>query len=124
MGTGTWRSLGIYQLVFMTARPEPRAPFSSRPRWFRPRAPFKYLNIQVGDVQRVLLDELPARLDGVAHEHREHRVGADGILHRDLEERARLGVHRGVRELFRVHFAEAFVPLKRGARLRVFEGGP
>src|SRR4030095_5051262 len=54
------------------------------------------LDVQVHDVQRVLLDEIAAGLDGIAHEDSEYLVGAYGIFHGDLEERARLRVHRGL----------------------------
>src|SRR6185503_15128282 len=85
----------------------------------RRRSLTRNLDIEVRDVQGVLLDELPARLDGVAHQHREHLIGADGVFHRDLEERARVGLHSRVRELLRVHLAETLVALEGRAGLRV-----
>src|SRR5262245_11935098 len=72
------------------------------------------LDVQVHDVQRVLLDEIAAGFDGIAHEDGEHLVGADGIFHGDLEERARLRVHRRLPELLRIHLAEALVALEGG----------
>src|SRR5690606_35748676 len=68
-----------------------------------------------GGVPGVALDELAARLDGVAHEGREDAVGGGGVLDGDLLEDARLGVHRGGPELLRVHLAEALVALDRDA---------
>src|SRR5688500_16042499 len=64
-------------------------------------------NIQVADVERVLLDEVLAGLDLVAHEDREDRVGLDRVLDAHLEERAVLGVHGRFPELLGVHLAEA-----------------
>src|SRR6266480_4893553 len=85
------------------------------------QSPPPRLDIEIGDVERVFLDEIAARLDRVAHEDREHLIGAHSVLHRDLEQRPRLRVHRRVRELLRVHLAEPLVSLERRARLRVFE---
>src|SRR5262245_40113514 len=101
MGTGTWRSFGMSPLAYGQ---ESRVP--ATPLRYPDSRSVNELDIEIRDVQRVLLDELPPRLHGVPHEHREHLVGADGVLHRDLEERARVRLHRGVRELLRVHLAE------------------
>ena len=51
-----------------------------------------------------------AGLDVVAHERGEHVVGDRGVLHRHLQQRARLGVHRGLAELLPVHLAETLEP--------------
>src|SRR5438874_2564362 len=80
-----------------------------------------HLDIQVGDVERVLLDELAPGLDGVTHQDREHLVGADGVLHRDLQERPRLRIHRRLPELLGIHLTEALVALERGAGPRLVE---
>src|SRR6476619_1747598 len=37
-------------------------------------------DVEVGDLQRVVLDELATRLDHVAHERREDLVGRDGVF--------------------------------------------
>src|SRR3977135_3667983 len=74
-------------------------------------------HIQVGYGAGVVLDEGSARLDLVAHEHREGAVGGGGGLERDLRERARGGVHGGVSELLGVHLAEALEALELGALL-------
>ena len=39
-----------------------------------------FLNVEVPDVQRVVFDELAARLDDVAHQAGEHLIGFDGII--------------------------------------------
>src|SRR5882724_10414211 len=81
----------------------------------------RHLSTQVGDVEGVLLDELATRLDGVTHQDREHLVGADRILHGDLEERPRLRIHRRFPELLGVHLAEPLVALEGGAGARPVE---
>src|SRR3989441_538842 len=81
----------------------------------------RHLDIQVGDVEGVLLDELATRLDGVTHQDREYLVGADGILHGDLEQRPRLRIHRRFPELLGVHLAEPLVALEGGAGARPVE---
>src|SRR5688572_29369619 len=63
----------------------------------------------------VALDELPARLHRVAHQGDEDLVGEDGVVDGDLQQRARLRVHRGLPELLRVHLAETLVALHRDA---------
>src|SRR6267378_3754026 len=80
-----------------------------------------HLNIQVGDVERVLLDELAPGLDGVTHQDREHLVGADRVLHRDLQERPRLRIHRRFPELLGIHLTEALVALEGGTGPRLVE---
>ena len=47
----------------------------------------------------------------VAHERRENLVGGDRVLDAHLHEPAAVGVHRGLPELLRVHFAETLVTL-------------
>src|ERR1700749_3220907 len=60
---------------------------------------WKFLNVQVLDIQCVILDKASARLDGVAYLY--------------LKQRALLGVHRRLPELLRVHLAQALVALNR-----------
>ncbi len=66
------------------------------------------LHIQILDFEGVFFDELAAGFDLVAHEDAEELVGGGDVVHRDLAERAVVGVERGVAELFGVHLAEAF----------------
>src|SRR5439155_14840359 len=67
-------------------------------------------NVEVSDVERVLFDERAPKLDVLAHEHGEELVGAARrVLVADLEERARVGVHRRGPELLGIHLAEALV---------------
>ena len=49
-------------------------------------------HVQIGHTQRVVLDELAARLDLVAHEHGENLAGADRILDLHLQQDALGGV--------------------------------
>src|SRR5262249_54214852 len=76
-------------------------------------------DVEVPHVERVLLDELPPRLHLVAHEGGEDLVGLVRVLDLHLQQRPRLGIHRGLPELRRVHLADALVapdlePLPRG----------
>src|SRR5262245_44123216 len=68
-------------------------------------------HVQVGDFERVLLDELPARLDLVAHQDGEDRVRRDRVLDAHLEELAGLRVHGRLPELLGVHLPKALVAL-------------
>src|ERR1043166_7454257 len=85
------------------------------------------LDIKVPHIQRVVFDELAARLDGVTHQHGEDFVGFDSVVNTDLQERARLRVHRRFPQLFRIHFAQALVTLNREiffrSRENAFEQG-
>src|SRR3954470_21090005 len=71
----------------------------------------RILDVEVRDRQRVLLDELAARLDDVAHELDEEVVGVGRVLDLDLQERAHLAVERRLPELLRRPLAEALVAL-------------
>src|SRR6516165_1541778 len=76
-------------------------------------------DVEVPHVERVLLDELPPRFDLVAHEGGEDLVGFVRVLDLHLQQRARLGIHRGLPELRRVHLTEALVALDIEALARV-----
>ena len=67
------------------------------------------LHVEVFHVEGVVLDELAAGFDDVAHEDGEHAVGFDHVflVHLHLEEPAGGRIHGGVEELGGVHFAEA-----------------
>src|SRR5438093_13514847 len=38
------------------------------------------LHVEIADIKRVVLDELAAGLDDVAHQNREHFVGVDSVI--------------------------------------------
>src|SRR6476661_1419439 len=59
------------------------------------------------------LDELLARRDLLAHEHREDLVRARGVVSIDAEKRPRLRVHRRLPELVGIHLAETLEALDR-----------
>ena len=63
------------------------------------------LNVDIPRVQRVGLDELPARLDLVAHQRGEDLVGADGVLDLHAQHAAHGGIHRRLPQLPRVHLS-------------------
>ena len=73
-------------------------------------------DVKVLHVQGVVLDELPARLDLVAHEQGEHLLGLDRVGQSDRAAASLLGVHGGLEELLGIHFAQALEPLDLQAR--------
>src|SRR5919112_5411642 len=67
--------------------------------------------------ERVVLDEPAPVLDDLAHQLREEHLRLGRVLDRDLLERARLRVHRGLAQLLGVHLAEALEAVEAHARL-------
>src|SRR5262245_51015169 len=61
------------------------------------------LDVEIGDVERVLLDEVAARLDDIAHQSGEDLVGDVGVLDLDLQQDAVVRIERGFPELLGVH---------------------
>src|SRR3546814_5979642 len=49
-------------------------------------------DVEVGDLQRVVLDELAPRFDDIAHQGREDLVGGDRVLDPHLQQAARVGI--------------------------------
>src|SRR5687767_15101164 len=78
-------------------------------------------DVEVRDAQRVLLDELAARFDDVAHQRREDLVRGDRVLDADLQQPARFGVDRRLPQLLGIHLAEALEALDRAALLRLLD---
>ena len=76
-------------------------------------AAWKDLDIQVADVQGVVFDEDPTRLNHVSHEDVEHATGLQGVVVVEfhLEEAAALGIHRGLVEFLGVHFTKTLESL-------------
>src|SRR4051794_8441229 len=83
------------------------APIAVAPEWF--------LDVEVGDAQRIVLDELAARLDDVAHQACEYLVRNIGLRYLDAKQRAVRRVQSCLPQLFGVHFAKTFVALDRQA---------
>src|SRR5882762_10082093 len=75
------------------------------PSAYPPRATAS--NIEVLDLKGMFFDELPARFDIVAHEGGKQIVGGGGVIEPYLHESAASRVHRGLPELFGVHFAQS-----------------
>ena len=75
--------------------------------------PSAILHIEIPHIERVVLDELSARFDHIAHQDREHLVGIDRVIVIQiyLEQFALLRIHRRLEQLLRVHFAETFEAL-------------
>src|SRR5215468_10031183 len=74
-------------------------------------------DVQVLHERGVLLDELAARLDHLAHERGEHELRLGLVLELHLEQSARLRIHGRAPQLFGVHFAQALVALDGHALL-------
>ena len=72
---------------------------------------FSPLDVQVGGVQRVFVDEIASRLHLVSHQGGENFVRLHRVLDPDLQEGPLLRVHRRFPELLRVHLAETLVAL-------------
>ena len=83
------------------------APIAVAAEWF--------LDVEVGDAQRIVLDELAARLDHVAHQPREDLVGDVGLRDFDPKQRAVGRIERRFPQLLGVHFAKTLVALDRQA---------
>src|ERR1700674_4275523 len=65
--------------------------------------------------ERVLLDEVAAGLDQLAHQLGKDVVGLVDLLDLHLQERAGVDVERRLPQLARVHLAESLVALQRHA---------
>src|SRR5438876_9390382 len=78
-------------------------------------------DVQIRYIERVFLNEFPSRFNCVAHDDREHRVGAYGIVHRLPQQRARFGVHCRFPELLGIHLTKSLVALERRPMLRQIE---
>ncbi len=75
------------------------------PRIRTGQRPVPTLDIQILHIQRIILDELPPRLDVFAHERGEDSLALGNVFELDGKQRAALGVHGRFPELFRGHFA-------------------
>src|SRR5437667_1998157 len=78
-------------------------------------------DVQIRYIKRVFLNEFPSRFNCVAHEDREHRVGASGTVPRHLPQRARFGLHCRFPELLGIHLTKTLVALERRPMLRQIE---
>src|SRR5262245_14325372 len=74
-------------------------------------------DIEILHVERVFFDELPTRLDLVAHQRREHQVRFGVVFSSDLQQRPNRRIHRRFPELLGVHLAESLVAVDRYALL-------
>src|SRR6478752_7107416 len=69
-------------------------------------------NVEIGHAQGIVLDELAARFDDVAHELHEQVVRIRHVLDLYLQKRAHVTVESRFPELLRGHFAKAFIALQ------------
>src|SRR5690606_38531717 len=110
------------------ARPSPATARETSPCAFRspgspprPRRLACRSDIEVRRLQGVVLDERPAWFDHVAHQRAENLIGGHGVLDADLQQPARLRVHGGFPQLFRIHLAQALEALDLAAFLRLVQ---
>src|SRR5437660_12859102 len=74
-------------------------------------------DVKILYVERVVFDELPAGLDLVAHQRREHQVGFRVVFGAHLQQRPHARIHRRFPELLGTHLAEALVAVHGDALL-------
>ena len=60
----------------------------------------------------VLDDIFPPRLHFIAHENGDQGIGFGSILNGHLHQLSMCGIHGGIPQLLRVHFAKALIPLQ------------
>src|SRR3989304_1070626 len=70
-------------------------------------------HVQVGDGERVVLDEPPPRLDDAAHQLGKDLVGLREVADPHLQQRAHVAIERRLPKLLGIHLAEALVALQR-----------
>src|SRR5215218_5133079 len=97
----------LYDATVMHAGPLTSAPIALAYEWF--------LDVEIGDAQSIVLDELAAGLDDVAHQAREDLVGDVRLGDLDPQQRTVRRVERGLPQLLRVHLAQTLVALDRQA---------
>src|SRR5579884_1429621 len=78
-------------------------PIAVRPEWF--------LDVEVRDAQRVVLDELATRFDDITHEAREDLIRDIGLRNLDSEQRTVCRIESSLPKLLRVHFSKTLVAL-------------
>jgi len=69
------------------------------------------LNVEIGDVKRVFLDEFTTRFNNIAHELDENIVCFSRFLHSYLQQGACVAIQGCLPKLLGVHFAKTFVAL-------------
>src|SRR5687768_4573786 len=74
-------------------------------------------HVEVLHLERVVLDELAADFDVLAHQDAEEPLGLAGLVERDLQQHAAGRVERRVPQLLAVHLAQPLEPLDLDALL-------
>ena len=69
------------------------------------------LNIEKTHFQGISLNKLPAWFYLIAHQGRENLISRHGIFNLDLQKATGIGIQGGFKQLLRIHFAQAFIPL-------------
>src|SRR5215212_4998689 len=70
-----------------------------------------WLDIEIGDGERVFPNEISTRLHDVAHELGEEIVGFVELAHLNLKKSAHVLIERGFPQLLGIHLAQALVAL-------------
>ena len=81
------------------------------PRYGCRDAVAEFSNVDETYLRRVVLNELPTRLDLISHQNGENLFGFHRVLQADFQHRSGFGVHRCGPELLRVHLAQPFISL-------------
>src|SRR3546814_8642546 len=71
------------------------------------------LHVEVGDLQRIVIDKRAPRFHHIAHQRRKNLVCRDGILDSDLQQATGLRIDRGIPQLLRFHFTQPLETLDR-----------
>src|SRR6185369_13123875 len=95
----------LYDATVIVGAEVTSRPIAVGPVWF--------LNVEVRDAEGIILNELAARFDDVAHQAREDLVGDIGLRDFDAEQRAVRRIERRFPQLLGVHFAKTLVALDR-----------
>src|SRR5262245_51578358 len=101
-GTRGWQNYRVKALHCQLPGASPLPP----PGFTTPR-----LDVEIGHGQGIVLDELAARLDYIAHQPREYLISLAEIADLHLQQRARFLVEGCLPQLLGVHFAQALVAL-------------
>jgi len=73
----------------------------------------RILNVQIGDLERIFLNEIAARLDIVPHQSFEDVAGSIRLGHTHLQQGAHILVEGRFPKLVRVHFTQTLIALGR-----------
>src|SRR4051794_33162447 len=91
----------LYDATVMQGEPLTPTPIAVAYEWF--------LDVQIGDIERIVLDELTPRFDDIAHQPGENLVGNVSLRDLNPKQRAVRRIESGFPQLLRIHLAKALV---------------